>query len=132
MKPSPSIRTGISAGLNGSGVRGDALDLESDMPSEHEYKPGLRESVSTPLRTPARPPLDTNNCDQPLPKATLSQPFYSIPELAERWRCSRASVYNLLRGEKVVDFAAAGKKGHKVVPFDVVLKIERAHLRVLR
>lgn len=60
------------------------------------------------------------------------QPFYSIPELAERWRCSRGSVYNQIRGEKVVDFAANGKKGHKLVPLDVVLKIERSHLRVLR
>lgn len=60
------------------------------------------------------------------------QPFYSIPELAIRWRCSRASVYNRLRGEKVVDFAANGKKGHKLVPLEVVLKIERAHIRVLR
>jgi hypothetical protein len=38
------------------------------------------------------------------------QPFYSIPELAERWRCSRASVYNRIRGEKVIDFAATGPK----------------------
>lgn len=60
------------------------------------------------------------------------QPFYGIPELAERWRCSRASVYNRIRGEKVVDFAANGRKGHKLVPLDVVLKIERAHLKVLR
>ncbi len=59
-------------------------------------------------------------------------PFYSIPELAERWRCSRASVYNRIRGETVLDFAARGRKGHKLVPFEVVLKIERAHLRVLR
>lgn len=59
-------------------------------------------------------------------------PFFSIPELAGRWRCSRASVYNRIRGEKVVDFAARGKKGHKLVPLDVVLKIESGHLRVLR
>lgn len=64
--------------------------------------------------------------------ALLPQPFFSIPELAERWRCSRASVYNVIRGEKVLDFAASGRKGHKLVPFDVVQKIERAHLKVLR
>jgi hypothetical protein len=62
----------------------------------------------------------------------LPQPFFSIPDLAERWRLSRASVYNILRGRKVVDFAANGKKGHKLVPLDEVLKIEREHLRVLR
>jgi hypothetical protein len=59
-------------------------------------------------------------------------PYFSIPELADRWRCSRASVYNRIRGEKVVDFAAKGRKGHKVVPLETVLRIEQAHLRVLR
>jgi hypothetical protein len=68
---------------------------------------------------------------QPL-TAVWQQPFFSIPELAERWRCSRASVYNRIRGEKVIDFAATGHKGHKLVPLGVVLKIERAHLKVLR
>jgi hypothetical protein len=67
------------------------------------------------------------------PRAANSvRQFFSIPELAERWRCSRGSVYNRLRGQLVVDFAARGRKGHKLVPADVVLKIERAHLRVLR
>jgi hypothetical protein len=60
------------------------------------------------------------------------RPFFSIRDLAERWRCSRGSVYNQIRGERVLDFATNGRKGHKVVPLDVVLKIERAHLRVLR
>jgi len=60
------------------------------------------------------------------------RPFFSIPDLAERWRCSRASVYNQIRGEKVVDFATNGRKGHKLVPLEVVLKIERDRLRVLR
>jgi len=63
---------------------------------------------------------------------SLPQPFFSIPELAERWRCSRASVYNVIRGEKVLDFATSGRKGHKLVPVDVVQKIERAHLKVMR
>jgi hypothetical protein len=58
--------------------------------------------------------------------------FFSIPDLAARWRCSRASVYNRLRGEKILDFAANGRKGHKLVPLDVVLKIERVNLKVLR
>jgi hypothetical protein len=60
------------------------------------------------------------------------RPYFSIPDLADRWRCSRASVYNRLRGEKVVDFAATGRKGHKLVPLEVVLKIERERVRVLR
>jgi hypothetical protein len=75
--------------------------------------------------------LDPQNILTPVLLPAL-RPFYSIPELAERWRCSRASVYNRIRGERVVDFAAKGKKGHKLVPLEAVLKIESAHLRVLR
>jgi hypothetical protein len=70
--------------------------------------------------------------EQISPASQIVRPFYSIPELAERWRCSRGSVYNRIRGEMVVDFAAKGRKGHKLIPAEVVLKIERAHLRVLR
>jgi hypothetical protein len=66
----------------------------------------------------------------PTRAATLSA-FLTIPELAARWRCSRASVYNWIRGEKV--FAPApGRKGHKLVPLEVVLKIERERMKVLR
>jgi hypothetical protein len=61
-----------------------------------------------------------------------ARPLFSIADLAERWRCSRASVYNRIRGHNVVDFAANGHKGHKLVPLEVVLKIERTHLRILR
>jgi hypothetical protein len=66
---------------------------------------------------------------QPAPEV---RPFFSIRDLAERWRCSRASVYNQIRGEKVLDFATSGRKGHKLVPLDVVVKIERARMKVLR
>jgi hypothetical protein len=59
-------------------------------------------------------------------------PFFSFRDLAQRWRCSRASVYNRVRGERIVDFAANGRKGKKLVPLETVLKIERAHLKVLR
>jgi hypothetical protein len=61
------------------------------------------------------------------------QDFFSIPELAQRWRCSRGSVYNRLRaaGAKVVDFAAAGKRGSKLVPWGVVLEIENKKLKRL-
>lgn len=62
------------------------------------------------------------------------QAFYSIPDLAERWRCSRGTVYNVIRGERVLDLAANGKKkkSHKLIPFDVVQQIERDKLRVFR
>jgi hypothetical protein len=61
-----------------------------------------------------------------------AQAFYSIPELAGRWRCSRASVYNRIRGERILDFATKGRRGHKVVPHEVVSNIERRHMRILR
>jgi len=56
--------------------------------------------------------------------------FYTIPQLADRWSCSRGSVYNVLRstGVKVVDFAAKGRKGHKLVPVAAVEDIERRKL----
>ena len=80
--------------------------------------------VATPIHNAEPASGDSNSAGLP--------PFFSIPELAERWRCSRASVYNRIRGQKVVDFAARGKKGHKIVPLDVVLKIESRHTKVLR
>jgi biotin operon repressor len=45
------------------------------------------------------------------------QEYFSIAELAQRWRCSRGTVYNRLRalGAEVLDFASRGKKGKKVV-----------------
>ena len=63
----------------------------------------------------------------------LEREFFSIPELAQRWRCSRGSVYNRLRvaGAKVVDFALAGKRGSKLVPSDVVREIENRNLKRL-
>ena len=59
--------------------------------------------------------------------------FYSIPELAERWRCSRGTVYNRLRaaGARVLDFAAAGKRGRKVVARKVVLELETRNTKRL-
>jgi hypothetical protein len=61
------------------------------------------------------------------------QPFYSIPELAVRWRCSRGTVYNRLRfvGAKVLDFASAGKKGKKLVPALTIFQIESKNLKAL-
>ena len=66
------------------------------------------------------------------PKLATVQEFFSIPELAVRWRCSRGTVYNLIRGEKVLDFAAPGHRGKKLVPAVVVSRIEEASMRVFR
>ncbi len=53
--------------------------------------------------------------------------FLTISELAKRWSCSRGSVYNYLRDAAawIIDFASKGKKGKKLVPFEVVERIER-------
>jgi len=65
-------------------------------------------------------------------ETAAGQPFFSIPELAARWRCSRGTVYNLIRGEKILDFAAPGHRGKKLVPLEVVARIEDAKTCVFR
>lgn len=60
--------------------------------------------------------------------------YYSIQELADRWRCARSTVYNRLRvtGATVLDFAARGKRGKKVVSVATVLQIEMQKTTRLR
>ena len=55
-----------------------------------------------------------------------SQAYFCVQELAVRWRCSRATVYNRLRstGALVLNFAPRGKKGKKAVSAAVVEQIE--------
>lgn len=62
------------------------------------------------------------------------QEFFSMSELARRWRCSRGTVYNRLRavGAKVLDFAPRGKRGKKVVPIRTILEVERSRMNPLR
>ena len=66
-------------------------------------------------------------------KGNAGQEFFSISELATRWRCSRGTVYNRLRSSeaKVLDFASPGKKGKKAVPAAVVHQIESRKLKRL-
>jgi hypothetical protein len=58
--------------------------------------------------------------------------YFSISDLATRWRCSRGTVYNMIRGERVLDFAAPGRRGKKLVPVDVVNRIEQRQMKVFR
>jgi hypothetical protein len=59
--------------------------------------------------------------------------FYSIGELAVRWRVSRSAVYVYLRGYPVIDFAPSpGRRGHKIVSAEVVRSIERERERTMR
>jgi hypothetical protein len=69
----------------------------------------------------------------PTAKELTAQEYFSISELAARWRCSRGTVYNRLRalGVEVLDFAPRGKKGKKVIPVNAVLQIEGKKMRRL-
>jgi hypothetical protein len=62
------------------------------------------------------------------------QPFYSISELAERWRCSRGTVYNRLRlaGAKVLDFSTAGRKSKKLVTALTISQLEAKFTKALQ
>jgi hypothetical protein len=63
-----------------------------------------------------------NNYEQGAPPQ-----FLTIPEIADRWRCSRGTVYNrLVRLRiKILDFAAPGAtRGKKVVPRSAILEVE--------
>jgi hypothetical protein len=65
---------------------------------------------------------------------TFNKPYYSIPDLALRWRCSRATVYVVLKKSefKVLDLAVNGKdKGKKLISASVVEKIENARTHAL-
>lgn len=69
-------------------------------------------------------PQENENAQSPFP---TRPEYFSFAELAERWRCSRGTVYNRLRavGAEVLDFAPRGKRGKKVIPFTVVHHIEK-------
>jgi hypothetical protein len=71
--------------------------------------------------------------DEMLNGEKASQEYYSVADLANRWRCSRGTVYNRLRaqGAQVLDFAPRGKKGRKVVPAAVIKQIEARNMRRL-
>ena len=65
---------------------------------------------------------------------TRNQEYFSFAELAQRWRCSRATVYNRLRvlGAEVLDFAPRGKRGRKVIPTETVIRIEKRGMKRLQ
>jgi hypothetical protein len=77
--------------------------------------------------------IDSGNKLKHRARSPGRQPFFSFQELAERWRCSRGTVYNRLRavGARVLDFGSSGKKSKKAVPIDVVLQIENRQTRRL-
>lgn len=59
--------------------------------------------------------------------------FLTIPELGERWKIARPTVYDRLRhcGIKVLDFAPRNGRCRKIVPMGEILKFESGQLRRL-
>ena len=70
--------------------------------------------------------LEENVIHDRITRGPERQEYYSIGELAARWRVSRGTVYNRLRsaGAKVLDFAAPGGRSKKAVRASVVSQIE--------
>lgn len=95
------------------------------------------ETVEIPAPSPAAPRftisefavffgIEENVIRDRIARGPDQREYYSIGELAERWRVSRGTVYNRLRsaGAKVLDFAAPGKRSKKAVHVKVVFRIE--------
>jgi len=67
-------------------------------------------------------------------RQAVKKPFYSIPELAKRWNCSRATVYNILRETELSVLNVAqksAKKGKWNIPASVVEHIERSRTKTI-
>lgn len=56
-------------------------------------------------------------------RTTQLEPHYRISEVADLLHISRATVYGLLRNEFVIDFAAPGHKGTKLIPESTLRRI---------
>jgi predicted DNA-binding protein YlxM (UPF0122 family) len=64
-------------------------------------------------------------------RQAFKKPFYSIPDLAKRWNCSRATVYNILRESefKLLNLSRKDKKkGKWNVPASVVERLEQKRM----
>jgi hypothetical protein len=67
-------------------------------------------------------------------RRSYNKAFYSIPELAKRWECSRAKVYEVLRESefKILDLRTAGTdKGSRRVPVAVLQALEKGRMAAL-
>jgi predicted transcriptional regulator len=60
------------------------------------------------------------------------EPMYRIAEIAKLLHISRASVYNLLRGERIIDLGGRGKKGVKLIPESTLRGIIAKRTKTLR
>lgn len=79
--------------------------------------------------SPTRDGFVTNS--QQVSRVPEQPAYYSICELADRWRVSRGTVYNRLRavGAPALDFSAQGKRSKKAIKATVVLEIEARKTR---
>ncbi len=57
---------------------------------------------------------------------------FRIAEVAKLLGLSRAGVYNILRGELLVDFSRPGKKGIKLVPESTLKRLLEQHTKIFR
>jgi hypothetical protein len=60
------------------------------------------------------------------------EPLYRIAEVARMLHVSRGTVYNLLRGSRIVNFRGKGGKGVKLVPESVLLELLERNKKVYR
>jgi hypothetical protein len=58
--------------------------------------------------------------------------LYRISEIAKMLHVSRGSVYNLLRGERIIDLGGKNKRGCKLVPASVLRAIIDRRTKVFR
>jgi len=88
------------------------------------------DAMKLPMLPAERRAIKRLKASQPEP---AHREFFSIPELAERWRCSRGTVYNRLRkaAVKVMDWSAGGEKGKKAVRASEVYEIENRRMKRL-
>ena len=105
------------------------------MPTEQAEAQAVRKNLEafyTGQHISCRKPVASEAQLQQAP-STIKE-YFSIPELAERWRCSHGTVYNRLRANEaeVLDFASRGKRGKKVIRAKTVFRIEEMRSRRLR
>ena len=107
------------------------------MPTEQAEAQAVRKNLDafyTGQHISCRKPVASEAAAQPQKALPINQEYFSIAELAERWRCSRGTVYNRLRacGAETLDFATRGKRGKKVIRAKTVFRIEEMRIRRLR
>jgi hypothetical protein len=105
--------------------RTDAVEIFRSLARERQKPPGKQRQEAARERRQESP--DPRGLGSP-------REFFSIAELARRWRCSRGTVYNRLRavGAKILDFTPRGKRGRKAIAVAVVLEIENRQSKRLR